>query len=181
MRRELIADGIESHGKTFSHRLRVINMDPGLIHRVALDPSAESCLYVDVKITIRSSQRETKSLYQQSRHVGGTPMIQNCRPSESPTFLHGRPTTITYDIIFSTRPYLSSHEKKDQDVQLLREAFKVKAQTVSLADGVKTELHLAPVRVYENRKDYRDDEFHVGVTFDLAEYQNSATEKLIFA
>jgi len=88
-------------------------MQPNLIHLAALDPTSENCLYVDVKITIKSSQRETKSLYQQSRHVGGTPVIQNCRPSDSPTFLHGRPTTITYDIMFNRRPYAKGYEKKD--------------------------------------------------------------------
>ena len=73
------------------------------------------------------------------------------------------------------------HEKKDQDVQLMRDAFKVKAQTVTLHDGVKTDLHIAPIQIYETQKGYRDDEFHVGVTFDVSEYQNSATEKLISA
>ena len=76
-------------------------------------------------------------------------MIQSCRPNESPTFVHGRPTSITFDIEFNRRPYLKGYEKKDQDINLLREAIKVKAQTVALSDGVKTDIHLSPVRIYE--------------------------------
>ena len=41
VKRELIADGIESHKDKFHHLLKIINMQPSLIHEVALDPSNE--------------------------------------------------------------------------------------------------------------------------------------------
>lgn len=61
------------------------------------------------------------------------------------------------------------------------EAIKLRAATVSLTDGVKSTFRLSPVSIYQSNKEYRSDEWHLGVVFDMSEFENSATEKLIYA
>lgn len=40
---------------------------------------------------------------------------------------------------------------------------------------------MKPVSISSSKKAYRDDEFHIGVVFDISEYERSATEKLLSA
>jgi hypothetical protein len=40
---------------------------------------------------------------------------------------------------------------------------------------------LKPVSISSSKKEYREDEFHIGVVFDIGEFQRSATEKLVSA
>jgi hypothetical protein len=64
---------------------------------------------------------------------------------------------------------------------VLWEAIKLRASTVSLTDGVRSTFRLSPVSIYESNKEYRNDEWHLGVVFDMTEFENSATEKLVYA
>jgi hypothetical protein len=52
---------------------------------------------------------------------------------------------------------------------------------VSIPGGASTEILLEPMRVDQSNKAYQEDEYHVAVTFDLLEFQQSATEKLTHA
>ena len=58
------------------------------------------------------------------------------------------------------------------------EAIKLRAATVSLTDGVRSTFRLSPVSIYQSNKEYRNDEWHLGVVFDLSEFEPSATEIL---
>lgn len=108
-------------------------------------------------------------------------MLQGCRPDESPAFVHGRPTSVSFDLVFSTRPYVLHHGSIDQqDERALGEAIRLKASTVSVADGTRSEVHLAPSKVAPSSKGYRNDEYHVAVAFDLREFEHTATEKLMY-
>jgi hypothetical protein len=40
---------------------------------------------------------------------------------------------------------------------------------------------LKPVSISSSKKEYRDDEFHIGVVFDISEFQRSSAEKLVSA
>lgn len=42
-------------------------------------------------------------------------------------------------------------------------------------------MELAPVQIQANKKEYREDEYHVEVEFDLSEFEQSASEKLLYA
>jgi hypothetical protein len=59
-------------------------------------------------------------------------MITMFKPYDSPTFLHGRPELVSFDIIFNKRPYSKEKELKTQDVVDLRGAFRLRASTVSV-------------------------------------------------
>lgn len=50
-----------------------------------------------------------------------------------------------------------------------------------MSDGVRSDIQLSPASIYANNKEYREDEFHVGVVFDVSEFSRSATEKLLHA
>ena len=51
VRRELVAEGIESQARSRRHTLVITNREPDLLH--AVDPArAHSCLYVRVKLSI---------------------------------------------------------------------------------------------------------------------------------
>lgn len=38
-------------------------------------------------------------------------MIVACHPGESPTFLHDRPDTLTYDVVFNRQPFLKDYDE----------------------------------------------------------------------
>ena len=181
VRRELVADGIESKGKDKQHILRIANRQPDLLHLVTPD-GAQSCLHVSVKIFIQASRRSAQSLYSATTgRASSPPMLRACRPDESPAFVHGRSASASFDVIFNRRPYLD-HEDRDKQAETdIKAAIRLKAATVSLADGTRTEVLLHPNRVTCSGKEYRDDEYHVSVFFDLREYQRAATEKLLHA
>jgi hypothetical protein len=40
-------------------------------------------------------------------------MIYGCVPHDSPTFLHGRPEMVMFDILFNRRPYMIDREIKE--------------------------------------------------------------------
>lgn len=59
--------------------------------------------------------------------------------------------------------------------------IKLRATLISIPGGATTHVLLEPSRLEQSNKAYQEDEYHVAVTFDLKEYQNSATEKLTHA
>jgi len=107
-------------------------------------------------------------------------MIYGCNPHDSPTFLHGRPETVSFDVLFNTRPYMADREIKDQDIGELSRAIKLKAAVVALTDAERTDIQLAPSELVYSQKEYAE-EFHVTVKFDISEFERSATEKLVYA
>lgn len=189
LRREVLGDSIEA-GRSSDRRLVLFfyNHEPGLLPAVnqnAPRGGHGSCLFMNFKISIRSTQHATEQLYSASEPArsGAAPVITRCLPMDSPTFLHERPESLTFDIIFSKQPFLkdSDTSKAPQSLAYLREAIKLKAATVSVRDGMRSQIQLTPTRIYSNNKEYREDEFHVGVVFDVAEFAQSATEKLLHA
>lgn len=182
VRRELVADGVESQEHSRKHTLTIANRQPGLLG-VLGGPAGAACLYVRVKISLQATQRSAQGLYSSSRRrSGGAPTLQACRPDESPAFVHGRPSSAHFDLVFNTRPYVQHHDALErQDERALAEALRLKASTVSLADGSTSEVHLAPSAVTGSSKAYRGDEYHVAVAFDLTEFERTATEKLVHA
>jgi len=182
VRRELVADGIESKGEERKHILAFVDREPGLLHVINSDPSAKSCLFVNVKLHIKSTQKPAENLYVEPvKQQSVAPMLVSCRPDDSPTFLHGRPATVSFDLWFSTRPYAKDKDFETQQIDDLKDAFRLKAASVGLSDGARTELQLAPVQIHSSKKEYREDEYHVGVEFDISEFEHSATEKLLYA
>jgi len=110
-------------------------------------------------------------------------MITSCRPEDSPTFLHERPDTLSFDIVFNQQPYVRKGEKPDgaKVLDYLAPAIKLKAVTLDVEGGTRSQIQLSPASIYSNNKEYREDEFHVSVVFDVAEFARSASEKLLHA
>ena len=182
VKRELIADDVESHVPDRRHVLTIANRQPDILHLISPDPSSEACLYVKVKISLKATQRSAQQLYAEpARRSGSSPMLVGCRPDESPAFVHGRAETVSFDIVFNRRPFAKDRDIGKQAVGELGEAIKLKAGIVTLPAGVTSEIHLRPISIYSSEKEYMDDEFHVGVAFDVSEFGRSATEKLTHA
>lgn len=193
LRRELVADGIEagaSGDQKKRHILYFHNHEPGLLPAVNPGAGASRCLYLNVKISIKSTKYAAEELYSASASAAPSlaPQIAGCRPAESPTFLHDRPEQLTFDIIFNKQPFLKDAKDMRNDgdspaqaVEVLRDAIKLTAATVTIADGMRSKIQLSPAQIYSNKKGYRADEYHVGVVFDVKEFSRSATEKLLHA
>jgi hypothetical protein len=141
VKRELIADDVESHAPDRRHVLTIANRQPDILHLISPDPSSEACLYVKVKISLKATQRSAQQLYAEpARRSGSSPMLVACRPDESPAFLHGRPETVSFDIVFNRRPFAKDRGIEKQDVRDLEEAIKLKAGIVTLPAGVASEI-----------------------------------------
>lgn len=110
-------------------------------------------------------------------------MISRCHPEDSPTFLHDRPDSLSFDIIFTKQPFLqgSPETKQAKDLSYLTSVIKLKAVAVNIAEGTRSEIRLTTTRIYSNSKQYQSDEFHVNVVFDISEFAKSAKEKLLHA
>jgi len=109
----------------------------------------------------------------------------NCWPYDSPTFLHDEPSTLSYDIVFNKRPYLKDEEKDEQKSQEslmhMRGAIKLKATILNIVDGMESQILIKAIKIYLNNKEYRDDEYHIGVVFDVSQFARSASEKIMHA
>lgn len=163
------------------HSLIFTDQQPGLLHLIHPDPTSEGCIHLNVKINVKAAQKSSESQFQQKpQESGSQPMIMNTVPADSPTFLHGRPESISFEILLTKQPFDKDHKDSD-DPEFLKEAIKAKVASVSIADGTRTEVQIRPVSVHTNKKEYRDDEFYVTANFDVNEFQRSATEKLTFA
>ena len=57
----------------------------------------------------------------------------------------------------------------------------MKVQTLNIKDGTKSDVKISPARLYNNRKEYMEDEFHLTSTFDIQEYEKSTDIKIVFA
>lgn len=107
-------------------------------------------------------------------------MLTSVGPQDSPTFLHGRPEQVSFDLVFNKQPFEKDH-KDDDNTEHLKSGIRLKAQAVSLTDAVRSDVQIGPVAIHVSRKEYRDDEYHVEAVFDISEFQKSATEKLLSA
>jgi len=107
------------------------------------------------------------------RHNKGTaPMLIDCRPGDSPVFVHGRTTQAHFDIRFNRRPYSTGAVAPGEQADgHLGAHIKLRAVTVSIPAGTKSTVMLEPVKVDQSNKGYREDAYHVAVTFDLHELQ----------
>lgn len=101
-------------------------------------------------------------------------MILGCNPHDSPTFLHGRPETAEFDIIFNKRPYL--HDESND----IHKAVFLKIVVVMLSDAERTTIMIPPSELIESEK-LDTQEYHITVKFDLSEYERSASEKIVYA
>ena len=111
LRRELVGDGIEA-GRSDDSRLVLFfyNHEPGLLPAVGRNaPGGPSCLFLNFRITIKSTQTATKELYtgSASRNSRAAPTLTRCFPEDSPTFLHERPESLPFDLIFNKQPFLN--------------------------------------------------------------------------
>jgi hypothetical protein len=136
-----------------------------------------------VQIHIQTASEGGSSLYQHPKNsFGAVPTLVAARPDESPAFLHGRPSSVQFDLQFNKRPYLRHHDEAEkEDETTIAEAIKLEASAVSLADAERSTVHLSPASVTCSSKGYRQDEYHVAVVFDLTEFEHTATEKLMHA
>jgi hypothetical protein len=107
-------------------------------------------------------------------------VILGCDPHDSPTFLHGRPSVVAYDILLNKRPYMKDTEIQHQSVEDIQRAIRLKASIVALSDGVQSTIFLGPSEIVASQKEYAE-EYHITVKFDVSEYERSATEKLVYA
>jgi hypothetical protein len=137
IRRELIADDVESGGSAKKHALTFVNHQPEMLQRIEPDHKSAGCLYANIKIRIRAVDRAARDLYSDSSRSSGPPTLKSCLPEDSPTFLHGRPETVRFDILFNTRPLVKDRDRKDQSFDDLKEAIRLKASTVTLTDSLK--------------------------------------------
>lgn len=144
-------------------------------------------MFLKFNINIKSSEQQTEQLYsnvQQSKS-SVSPQIVNCWPYDSPTFLHDEPSTLSYDIVFNKRPYLKDEEKDEQKSQEslmhMRGAIKLKAKILNIVDGMESQILIKAIKIYLNNKEYRDDEYHIGVVFDVSQFARSASEKIMHA
>ena len=177
VKRALHADDVDSDPKIERHILTFTNRQPDILHSISPDSASPACLYANVKIHIAAADSAGKSMYAaQAARSSVAPMLTSCRPDDSPTFLHGRPEHVSFDLIFNKKPYLKdASDFEGQDVQVLHEAIKLRAATVSLTDGVRSMFRLSQVSITESNKEYRHDEWHLSVVFDLSEFEDSAT------
>jgi hypothetical protein len=113
VRRELIAEDVESNGPGKAHVLTIANRQPDILHLINPDADQKDpgCLYVFVKIYIKASMRSAEQMYAPAK-TDGPALIIACIPDASPTFIHGRPDTVTADIIFNRRPFTKSKSVK---------------------------------------------------------------------
>jgi hypothetical protein len=54
VKRELVADDVESNGPDRKHALTFVNRQPDILHLISPDQTSEGCLYVNVKISINA-------------------------------------------------------------------------------------------------------------------------------
>lgn len=186
VRRELVAEGVESHSRTRKHTLTLtswqwLHSQDGT-HLLA-QAGQDACFMVNVKIFIKSAKPMSNLYNSQSQATRNAhPMLIGTRPDESPVFVHGRPKSINFEAIFSTRPYLRHHEEHEKnDEQRIVEAFKLQAVSVNLKDGKRSTLMLEPTNVVCSSKEYQDQEYHVSIYFDLSKIESTASEKLVHA
>lgn len=57
----------------------------------------------------------------------------------------------------------------------------MKIQTLNIKDGIKSDTLISPIKLYNNRKEYVEDEFHLTALFDISQYEKSADIKIVFA
>jgi hypothetical protein len=97
--------------------LTFTNRQPDILHLISPDSASPACLYANVKISIQATVNSGKNVYAaQNSKSKVAPMLTSCRPDDSPTFLHGRPEHVSFDLIFNTRPYLKGSDLENQDV-----------------------------------------------------------------
>lgn len=63
----------------------------------------------------------------------------------------------------------------------LRGAIKLKATILNIVDGMESQILIKAIKIYLNNKEYRDDEYHIGVVFDVSQFARSASEKIMHA
>lgn len=59
-----------------------------------------------VKIKIQSTRRSENELYTKQSSSKTAPMLLSTKPKNSPAFIQGRPTELSFDLIFNKQPYL---------------------------------------------------------------------------
>lgn len=70
-------------------------------------------------------------------------------------FVHGRPSEARFDVVFNTRPYLNHHTPEEKaDDNAIHEALRLKATTVTVPGGERSEVLLTPVQVTCTSKEY---------------------------
>lgn len=188
VRRELIAEDVQAAGQTRRHTLTLasrtwMRQRTGLpLLEQSKGSGTESCLYVAVKIHVRAAAHAGQGEYSQDSGHVRQPQLIATRPEESPVFLHGRPGEARFEAVFNTRPYLNHHTPEEKaDENAIREALRLKATTVTVPGGQRSEVLLEPVQVTCSSKEYEGEEYHVAVAFDLGRFENTATEKLVHA
>jgi hypothetical protein len=107
VKRALHADDVESDPKIERHLLTFSDRQPDMLHLISPDAASPACLYANVRIHVQAADSAGKSMYAaQAARSNVAPVLTSCRPDDSPTFLHGRPEHVSFDLIFNKRPYL---------------------------------------------------------------------------
>jgi hypothetical protein len=99
-------------------------------------------------------------------------LLASCSPEESPEFVHGRPRSLNYDLVFTKKPHRKGGSK-DESLTTLAPYVTVKMEMINMKDGTKSKVSLPAAKLYYNEKHYlteSSEEHHVSAVFDLEEY-----------
>lgn len=124
-------------------------------------------------------------MYAEHYATSGNPFLMAVDPHNSPVFLHGRPTTINFDLAFTSQPYLKKKDRvsSSTDPNAMRSLMKVKLQLINMKDGVKSTVMHSAANVYNNEKHYYSggSNTHVTAVFDLTDIQKNPYTRLLHA
>ena len=191
MVRTLSADDVDSVYAKRKHLLMFQNKQPEMLSKYResmkdfVNDKTKICLYTRVEFEIRSVGASKQEAFTESVQAPtGNPFLLAVDPSNSPVFLHGRPTTISFDLAFTSQPFVKKGSKPpSSDPGALRSLIKVKLELINMKDGVKSTVMHAAANVYNNEKHYKSSgaDAHVTALFDLTDQQKNAYTRLLHA
>jgi hypothetical protein len=131
--RTLTADDVDSVKEERKHLLTFMNKQPEMLKNYRenmknfISSDSNICMYTRVEIEIRSVGQSKQEMYAEHAATRDNPFLVAVDPHNSPTFLHGRPTTITFDLAFTSQPFIKRKEKvgTSKDPNAMRSLIKV--------------------------------------------------------
>lgn len=185
VRRELIASDVDSRGSENKHMLTFRNIQPMILPTVeaalrdVFGEHQTACLFVRVTINIKSVGKSKSKMYSTRHQASGRPTLAAVTPALSPTFVHGRPRSITYDLVFTHMPHKKG-TAKDLPLMEMRSLFVIKMQLINMKDGVTTPMSLSAAKLFYSDKHYMADadQHHVSAVFDLQDIHEEANTKI---
>lgn len=118
-------------------------------------------------------------MYSTRHQLSGRPTLAAVTPAISPTFIHGRPRTITYDLVFTHKPHKKGTDK-DLPLMEMRSLFTIKMELINMKDGVTTPMSLSAAKLFYSEKHYMadSDQHHISAVYDLQDIHEEANTKI---